>query len=51
MYLLLGIHHTLVWNRVLQHSRGVVVANTVVGPAEGQVALEDVACSWNLSSV
>jgi hypothetical protein len=22
MYLLLGIHHTLVWNRVLQHGRG-----------------------------
>jgi hypothetical protein len=39
MHLLLGIHHTLVWNRVLQHYSGVVVANTVVGPAEVQAAL------------
>jgi hypothetical protein len=39
------------WNRVLQHQPGVVVANTVVGPAEGQAMLEDVVHSWNLSSI
>jgi hypothetical protein len=51
VYLMLGIHHTLVWNRVLQNMVEVVVASTVVGPVEGQAALEDVVRSWILSSI
>ena len=39
LHLLLGVHHTLVWNGVLQHGWGGVVARIVVGPAEGQAVL------------
>jgi hypothetical protein len=31
---MLGVHHTLVWNGILQHSWG-VVARIIVGPVEG----------------
>ena len=48
---LLGIYHTLVWNRILQHERGGVVARIVVGPAEGQAVLEDGVDCLSLSTV
>jgi hypothetical protein len=37
---LLGVYHTLMWDRILQYSGGGgVVARIVVVPAEGQVVL------------
>jgi hypothetical protein len=48
---LLGVYHTLVWNRILQYCRGGIVALIVVGPAEGQAVLEDGVDCLSLSSI
>jgi hypothetical protein len=42
MHLLLGVHHTLVWNSGFATQSRVVVANTIVGLTEGKVVLEEV---------
>jgi hypothetical protein len=51
VHLLLGIHHTLVWNHVFVTPSGVVAAHTIVGPAGGQVVLGDGVYSQILSSI